>query len=74
MPRRKLSREFPNQRTSLTLSWEGPSRNGASLVFDKAAWALFESCAERRGIETEEMISVAVAQLLGRIINYRRRA
>jgi len=54
----------------LKLTWEYPE-TGALLKFDKYAWALLQSAADKRGIEPEEMISVAVARLVGKISNYR---
>ena len=74
MPRTKRLREFPEQRTRLTLSWNFPDKHGAALIFNKTAWRLFEAAAEERGIDPEEMISVTVVQLLGNITNYRLKA
>jgi hypothetical protein len=71
--RQKPSQESSDRTTRFTLKWKGPDKKGASLLFGKAEWSLFEAAAERRGLDPEEMISVAVAQLLGRIINYRLR-
>jgi hypothetical protein len=68
MPPRKPSRESPGQRTWLRLSWKHPGKQGATLIFDKRAWKLFQAEAKTRDIAAEEMIFVAVAQLLGRII------
>jgi len=56
----------------LTLSWSFPE-DGAVLTFDKAAWRRFKSAAKGEGHDAEEMISVAVARLVGPISKYRVR-
>jgi hypothetical protein len=55
----------------LTLSWEFPDDKSAVLRFNETIWSLFQSAAEARGIDAEEMISVRVLELIGTISGYR---
>lgn len=65
--------EITTDTARFTLSWESYNENGACLKFDNTTWALFVDAAKQRSIDPEEMISVAVAQLVGKIIRYRLR-
>lgn len=57
----------------LTLSWRFPDDEGAVLIFDKKAWALFQAEAAKECACAEELISVTVARLVGTISEYRLR-
>lgn len=51
----------------MSLSW--PAVEGdVALVFDKQGWSHLEAEAQKRGICAEEMVSVAVVELTGKIV------
>jgi len=49
----------------LTLEWRILDRGHVALVFDTAAWKLFEATAAARRCDTSEMIAETVTKLLG---------
>ena len=49
----------------LNLEWKIIDRDHVALIFDKPTWALFQSTADSRGVDTGDMIAEAVANLLG---------
>lgn len=65
--------EITTETARFTLSWDSSGESGACLKFSNTVWPLFVDAAKKRGIDPEEMISVAVAQLVGKIIRYRLR-
>jgi hypothetical protein len=54
------------------LSWRFPD-NGAVLTFNEPAWSALQSAARTQGFDADEMISLVVAGLVGRISNLRIR-
>lgn len=59
--------------TKLTLSWSFPEDESAVLTFDKKAWALFQTEAVRECASAEELISVTVVNLIGKISKHHLR-
>lgn len=53
------------------LSWSFPEWLGAGLTCDKTAWRVFKLTAKIEGMHADEMISMAVARLVGSISKYR---
>lgn len=54
----------------LKLSWSFPESGGAVLTFDQTTWTVLQVTAKQKSTDAEEMISVAVAELLGKILKY----
>jgi hypothetical protein len=52
----------------LSLEWKIIDGNKVALLFDKPTWALFQSVADSRNADTGQMITEAIAQLLGPIV------
>jgi hypothetical protein len=57
----------------LSLEWRDLDAEQTALVFDKETWKAYETTAELRGINAEEMITRAVVGLLGQVLYDRRR-
>jgi len=51
----------------LRLRWR-TVEDDVALVFDKQGWAHLEAEARTRGTSAEEMVSVAVVELIGKIV------
>jgi hypothetical protein len=49
----------------LNLEWKILDRDHVALIFDKTTFAAFQSIADARGLDTQNMISEALARLLG---------
>lgn len=73
MTKSKRPLKIFTETTRFTLSWE-TSEDVVHLKFNNAVWPYFVDAAKNRGIPPEELISVAVARLIGKIIDYRLRA
>ena len=52
----------------LNLEWKILDKNHVALIFDKPTWALLQDTADARGVDTQNMIVEAVANLLGQVI------
>jgi hypothetical protein len=49
----------------LNLEWKILDRDHVALIFDKTTYAAFQSIADARGLDTQNMISESLARLLG---------
>jgi len=47
------------------LEWRIIDRNRVALEFDRATWLLLQDAADRRDIDTTDMVVEAIAKLLG---------
>jgi len=52
----------------LSLEWKMLDRDHVALVMDKTTYAAFQSVADARGVDTQDMISEALARLLGTLV------
>ena len=52
----------------LNIEWKVLDRDHVALVFDKPTWMAFQTTADSRGLDTQEMIAEALAKLLGPIV------
>ena len=52
----------------LNIEWKILDRDHVALVLDKPTWAIFQTTAEQRGLDTQEMIAEALAKLLGPVM------
>jgi hypothetical protein len=52
----------------LNLEWKVLDRDHVALVFDKTTYAAFQSVADSRGLDTQDMISEALARSLGTLL------
>jgi hypothetical protein len=52
----------------LNLQWKMIDRDHVALVFDKPTWMVFQTTADSRGLDTQDMIAEALAKLLGPIV------
>ena len=50
------------------LEWRVIDRNNIALVFHKDTFAMFRSIADKRGVETTDMIAAHLMKLLGPVI------
>ena len=52
----------------LSLEWRVLDEGHAALVFDRDTWRLYEHVAVERGTDAQNMITKAVAALLGTVL------
>ena len=52
----------------LNLEWKVLDRDHVALVFDKTTYAAFQSVADARGLDTQNMITEALARLVGTLV------
>ena len=52
----------------LNIEWKLLDRDHVALVFDKPTWMAFQTTADSRGLDTQDMIAEALAKLLGKVM------